>query len=358
MNRKGKRWLIFPILIFILFYFLGTLYFNKPKVEEPIETQTVDVESLEDFVLNFEDKVEEEIKIFAEFNENEVKIGNSLYYFVSTGAKTLEAYQSCIVESTSLLHPGSRIFLIFITPDLKNILQDKLLSALLSFPNIYIRYIKLKRLLTSSGPDIKNWFINSDFQKSPYSALHLDQVLSYAILKKYGGISLNFDTLLIRHIMGLDEFLIRSLEDGIESHPIGLHHNHQMFDALLNKLKHYEGNSSNIGSQLLTQVAKEECQVEFIKQLEYKQCRKLPKILPSSDFVPIEEQHYRKLYDPARTKLVLKTIKEHQSFGLKLWTLKPMTDNLGSRDFNTTFYALASQFCPMNVRLLGPTRHF
>ena len=61
MNRKGKRWLIFPILIFILFYFLGTLYFNKPKVEEPIETQTVDVESLEDFVLNFEDKVEEEI---------------------------------------------------------------------------------------------------------------------------------------------------------------------------------------------------------------------------------------------------------------------------------------------------------
>ena len=144
MNRKGKRWLIIPVLIFILFYFLGTQYLKKPIVkEETIETQTV--ESLEDFIFNFEDKVEEEIKIFAEFNENEVKIGNSLYYFVPTGAKTLEAYQSCIVESTALLHPGSRIFLIFITPDLKNILQDKLLSALLSFPNIYIRYIRLKK---------------------------------------------------------------------------------------------------------------------------------------------------------------------------------------------------------------------
>ena len=144
MNRKGKRWLIIPVLIFILFYFLGTQYLKKPIVkEETIETQTV--ESLEDFIFNFEDKVEEEIKIFAEFNENEVKIGNSLYYFVSTGAKTLEAFQSCIVESTALLHPGSRIFLIFITPDLKNILQDKLLSALLSFPNIYIRYIRLKK---------------------------------------------------------------------------------------------------------------------------------------------------------------------------------------------------------------------
>ena len=81
MNRKGKRWLIIPVLIFILFYFLGTQYLKKPIVkEETIETQTV--ESLEDFIFNFEDKVEEEIKIFAEFNENEVKIGNSLYYFV------------------------------------------------------------------------------------------------------------------------------------------------------------------------------------------------------------------------------------------------------------------------------------
>ena len=84
----------------------------------------------------------------------------------------------------------------------------------------------------------------------------------------------------------------------------------------------------------------------------------MPKILPSTDFVPIEENHYWKLYDPSRTKLVLKTIKHHQSFGLKLWTSKAGTENLGSADFNTTFYALASQYCPMNFRILGSDRHF
>ena len=143
--------------------------------------------------------------------------------------------------------------------------------------------------MTTSGLDIKNWFINSDFQKSKYSAVHLDQVLSYAILKKYGGISLNFDTLLIRHVIGLDEFLIRSPDDGIEAHPLGLHHNHQMFDVLLRDLtKNYNENSSScIGSQMLAQTVKEECQVSFIKQLDYKQCTKLPKILPSTYFVPI-----------------------------------------------------------------------
>ena len=139
MSRFWKKFLIFIISLNILLYLITKLYIEKPQDNEEIH-EVENVESLEDFVLNFDDKVEEEIKIFGEFNENEVKIGNSLYYFVPTGAQTLESYQSCIVESTSILHPGSRIFLIFITSDLKNILQDKLLSALLSYPNIYIRY--------------------------------------------------------------------------------------------------------------------------------------------------------------------------------------------------------------------------
>ena len=60
MNRKWKKWVLFPILIFILFYLLGALYFKNPVTPESLEIQTV--ESLEDFVLNFEDKVEEEVE--------------------------------------------------------------------------------------------------------------------------------------------------------------------------------------------------------------------------------------------------------------------------------------------------------
>ena len=50
--------------------------------------------------------------------------------------------QACILESTAQLHPNTRIFLIFITSHIDDILQDKLLSVLLSFKNIYIRYIQ------------------------------------------------------------------------------------------------------------------------------------------------------------------------------------------------------------------------
>ena len=80
---------------------------------------------------------------------------------------------------------------------------------------------------------------------------------------------MNFDTLLIKPIIGLNEFLVRSPEDAIESHPLGLRHNHPMFDVLLRDLsKNFDGNSSNsIGNQLLAQAVKEECEVSIILKL-------------------------------------------------------------------------------------------
>ena len=84
----------------------------------------------------------------------------------------------------------------------------------------------------------------------------------------------------------------------------------------------------------------------------------MPKLLPPETFSPVPEAQYLKLYDPARAKLVLKKIEEAQSFGVKLWTSKSGTENLGSANFTTTFYKLAEEKCPMNVRLLDGNKSF
>ena len=55
-----------------------------------------------------------------------MKIDGSMFYFVSNGAPELESYQACILESTANLHPGTRIFVIFITAEVGDILHDKL----------------------------------------------------------------------------------------------------------------------------------------------------------------------------------------------------------------------------------------
>ena len=101
---------------------------------------------------------------------------------------------------------------------------------------------------------------------------------------------MNFDTLLIKPIIGLNEFLVRSPEDAIESHPLGLRHNHPMFDVLLRDLsKNYDGNSSNsIGSQLLAQAVKEECEVSKHLCINYHtfiyRCEELNNMFNSFEF--------------------------------------------------------------------------
>ena len=125
---------------------------EKSMINQEMNTSTE--ESLPTF--EFED-----VKIFGEFSENEVpflnqicwqwmhiniyyfqvRIDTSMFYFVSNGAKTLEYYQICIIESAARLHSSTRIFVIFLTKDIDDILQSKLMTFLVGFDNIYFRYV-------------------------------------------------------------------------------------------------------------------------------------------------------------------------------------------------------------------------
>ena len=83
--------------------------------------------------------------------------------------------------------------------------------------------------------------------------------------------------------------------------------------------------------------------------------------MPPDQLCPFDGAQYKKLYDPLRTKLAIKKIKEAKSFGIKLWTMKKNKDdtkNMGSESYNTTFFALAKKTCPINVQLLGKNKHF
>ena len=120
------------------------------------------------------------------------------------------------------------------------------------------------RFLTTAGHNVKKFFINSDFNKSQYSATFLNQLLSYAMVNRYGGYALNFDTLLIKSILGLNSnFLTKCSEDSIEDLPYFLHHKHPLMDDVLSQLsKGFNMNvSQSIGRNLITKIVKQECNV-------------------------------------------------------------------------------------------------
>ena len=120
--------------------------------------------------------------------------------------------------------------------------------------------------MTTAGHDVKKFFINSDFNKSQYSATFLNQLLSYAMVNRYGGYALNFDTLLIKSILGLNSnFLTKCSEDSIEDLPYFLHHKHPLMDDVLSQLsKGFNMNvSQSIGRNLITKIVKQECNVSI-----------------------------------------------------------------------------------------------
>ena len=117
--------------------------------------------------------------------------------------------------------------------------------------------------LLSTPRALKDWFINSDFQKSPYSASYLEDAIAYTLLKKFGGVVLPFDILLLKSISGLGPFFARCDEHSIESVPLALDDNHPIVDDIFtNIMKHFDGTDpSSIGSKLITSTLKKECKV-------------------------------------------------------------------------------------------------
>lgn len=75
----------------------------------------------------------------------QVRLNREMFFFVSDGLKDLQLHDACIVEAAARLHPTRRVFVLFITPDVTDVFKSKSLSALLSYENIFLRHIKLKK---------------------------------------------------------------------------------------------------------------------------------------------------------------------------------------------------------------------
>ena len=83
----------------------------------------------------------------------QVIINNGIFFFVTSGAVDLEPRESCCIEAAANLHPGRRIFVIFIRENITDPTEDsRTLLPLLSYENVYLRYIKLPKYVVYGLP--------------------------------------------------------------------------------------------------------------------------------------------------------------------------------------------------------------
>ncbi|TRY70399.1 hypothetical protein TCAL_02410 [Tigriopus californicus] len=308
------------------------------------------------------DELDDEVKIFDELDPNEVMLNGDMFFFVSSGAQDLNSREACTVEAAAQLHPGRHIFVLFITPNITNIIQSHTLSVLLSYNNVIFRYIKVSKYLRQNIY-LEQWFIESGFQESDQMPDHLTNALTYAMLNKFGGTALSFDVLLLRSISWMGDILPRCQDDLIESTPLTLKSKHPLALDAMEQMVHFHDstNPKATGSYLLTQRLKKKCSVEFITELLFKECgaKSDAKVLTSEVLCPVEEDKHWRIFDPARTKLVLQNLKEHKSHGLKLW--REYTDSYpswGSAGKPTAFSSLAQDACPLINLRVGSINQF
>lgn len=308
------------------------------------------------------DELDDEVKIFDELDPNEVMLNGDMFFFVSSGAQDLNAREACPVEAAAQLHPGRHIFVLFITPNITNIVHSRTMSVLLSYKNVVFRYIKVSKYL-KQNMYLKQWFVESGFHESDQMPEHLSNALTFAMLYKFGGTVLSFDTLLLRSLSWMGDILPRCHDDLIEPYPLTLRSKHPLALDAMEQMVHFHDskNPKAAGSHLLTQRLKKKCSVEFITELLFKECgaKSDAKVLTSDVFCPVEEDKHWRIFDPTRTKLVLQNLEELKSHGLKLW--RKYTEGYpswGSADKPTAFSKLAKDACPLINLSVGSINQF
>lgn len=90
------------------------------------------------------------------------------------------------------INPDYKIYFLFCTNstgvDLK---VSELVEALLSYPNINLRYINPKEF--SKGTKLEDFFARGVLNKSSYPLEHLSDIMRVLILNRYGGQFLDLD---------------------------------------------------------------------------------------------------------------------------------------------------------------------
>lgn len=99
------------------------------------------------------------------------------------GKITISGRQACAVESAAKLNPNSQIFVLYASPGVfkfeENTISDKLLQALLIYPNVKILHVDYEEY-TKNTP-LEQIFRDGQLEASEYAHSHASDIFRYDI---------------------------------------------------------------------------------------------------------------------------------------------------------------------------------
>lgn len=188
---RKRNLFIFSIVLFISFYILVSSF----DQDYSSHISCYDIQ-LPNGIIDILDDVEEPPK------------GKSIF-FHETSCKNkdnwtlmINSRQACAIESAAIYNPEYMVYVLFTSPIRYPNTSDsgdkneKFVKRLLSYKNIKIRHVNLKRY-TKNTP-LEEWYLSGKLQNSHFPVSHASDILRYLSLWRYGGIYLDLDVVVMK----------------------------------------------------------------------------------------------------------------------------------------------------------------
>ena len=278
---------------------------------------------------------------FAMFLQSQINLNLPKIHLIECSDRdTFTFKQLCVIESASKHHPNHMINVWTISPELQNdpnfvLIQEK-------YQNIDLVKINVKNFIDES--QLKN--IWNKLENSAYYVSHLSDVLRILILKKFGGIYLDLDALVIKTFPSNENFIgfneIGLNEIGINEFELAggvmkFQMNHSIVQEMIVELSNsFDGNAWTAnGPDLIKKVIKNFCKGKL------ENCQNLT-IFDPYVFYPIAYFHWKELYEKNST--IDYSIFRKFSYSVHLWN--KMSSPIEQAPKSSLIRKLADENCP------------
>ncbi|XP_031627248.1 lactosylceramide 4-alpha-galactosyltransferase-like [Contarinia nasturtii] len=285
-------------------------------------------------------------------------------FFIATscmndGQFTLNARETCAIESAATQNPNRDVYVLFVSPVgfTPNKSNSSLIGILKSFRNVHFRNLNIYDF--SKNTPAEQWVTRDQIFLSPYFKTQMSDYIRFLTLYKFGGIYFDMDFIMIKSVDELPpNFMPLEKSDKINASVLGFASNgtgHNIMDMILREcIEKYDPNSwSHNGPGALRRVAQRICKAEYPKMIK----RMLPefceglKIMPQVEFFPLNpDEHINK--DPQIVKQALKKVTD-QTVAIHLWSSLTREIDILKSEPDSFYTIMSKKFCPKSFGASG-----
>ncbi|ROT65589.1 putative lactosylceramide 4-alpha-galactosyltransferase isoform X3 [Penaeus vannamei] len=284
---------------------------------------------------------------------------NKNVFLIESACKSKPTYRAwCAVESFSRENPEADVWFVMTSPTVND--DEGLPSRLLQ------NYTNLHVVTTDLGTVFKDTLLEEFFMSgrwhrdTPWPMIQLSDILRVALLWRFGGFYTDIDTVCLKNISPLRNFVLagRSARNQIANGAFHFEHHHEFLAFLMPQMiAEYKPKLwGSMGPITMTKCIKNLCKIPDMRQIfpsnssEPVKCGNIT-IIPNEYLLPYPWWEYKKVYEPGKWQEFMAQFK-NKSYSIHAYENKSKRLKI-VQGSDSVYEGAARNFCPFTHPLLA-----